>query len=91
MRVHGDAVPADRDARLVDVAERLAVAGLDDLSNVDAVPVGGRASSLAKAMLMSRYVVSASFASSAASVLPRSHTPLRLGRSSRWSNCRACS
>ena len=35
-RVDRDAVPADRDARLVDVAVRLGVAGLDDLVDVDA-------------------------------------------------------
>ena len=46
-----------------------------------------RASSLAKAMLMSRYVVSASLASSAASLLPRFHTPFGRARSSRSSNC----
>ncbi len=41
------------------------------------------ASSLAKAMLMSRYVVSASFASSAASAVPSGHTPLGRPRSAR--------
>src|SRR5690606_5843115 len=35
-----DAVAADRDARLVDVAVGLRVAGLDDLLDVDAVAVG---------------------------------------------------
>ena len=35
-----------------------------------------RANWLARPMFTSRYVVSASLASSAASVLPRSHTPL---------------
>ncbi len=38
--VDGDAVSADGDAGLVDVAERLAVAGLDDLGDVDVVLVG---------------------------------------------------
>src|SRR5690606_5584127 len=39
-RVDRDAVAADRDARLVDVAVGLRVAGLDDLLDVDAVAVG---------------------------------------------------
>ena len=40
VRVHGNAMPADGDAWLMDVAERLAVAGLDDLVDVDAVVIG---------------------------------------------------
>ena len=68
VRIDRDAVPADADARLVDVAVRLAVRGPDR-------PPGRRrrsaprsaASSFANAMLTSRYVVSASLLSSAAS------------------------
>ncbi len=40
MRVHRDAVAADPEARLVDVAVGLAVGGLDDLLDVDPDPLG---------------------------------------------------
>ena len=43
VRVDRDAVAADAEARLVDVAVRLAVRRRDDFGDVDADPVGVRA------------------------------------------------
>ena len=89
MRVSRDAVAADRDAWLMDVAERLAVARLDDLVDVDLVVVGVTGRLVANPMLMFRGTWSLPiWQAQPLRLFPEPHTPLGHAIVARRSNCK---